>query len=124
MVIIDTNIVIDYLRRRDKSLYEGLFEQEKETIGISLITVQELFAGQSINDTKEEEFLTTLFSVLKILPYTYETAQLAGEILRDAVDPIGFADAAIAATAIINNSSLYTKNVRHFRKIKNLELAK
>ncbi len=124
MVIVDTNIVIDYLRMRDKSLYEELFEQEKETIGISLITVQELFAGKSTRDRKEEEFLTALLSSLQLLPYTYEVAQLAGEILRDITDPIDFADAAIAATTITNDATLYTKNTKHYQKIKNLELAK
>lgn len=60
---------------------------------------------------------------LKILPYDMKTAKFAGGIIRDLSHPIGFADAAIAATAILNGFSLLTFNKKDFAGIKNLQLA-
>ncbi len=52
-----------------------------------------------------------------------KTAKFAGGIIRDLSHPIGFADAAIAATAILNGFSLLTFNKKDFAGIKNLQLA-
>lgn len=123
MVIVDTNIIIDHLRRKKESLLEKINQQFKtENISVSVITVQELYAGESTKrPDKEKELLLTL-SPLKILPYTYDIAQLAGEIERDLDRPLELADAAIAATAIINGDKLYTLNKKDYQKIDNLEL--
>ena len=59
---------------------------------------------------------------MNILPYSYEVAQMAGRIARDHKQPIEFPDAAIAATAIVNNASLFTLNQKDFKGIKELEL--
>ena len=59
---------------------------------------------------------------LKILTYPFEVAQYAGELARDLDHPLDFADAAIAATAVVNNASLFTLNARHFKGIEGIEL--
>lgn len=59
---------------------------------------------------------------LKILPYTYEVARLAGEIARDMGRPIDFADAAIAATAIVQGASLFTLDKNDFEGVPDLNL--
>jgi predicted nucleic acid-binding protein len=56
------------------------------------------------------------------VPYTYETAKLAGEIARDLERPIELADAAIAATTIINRGELLTINKKDFAAIPLLQL--
>ena len=76
----------------------------------------------STKEKDKEVYLLATISPLKILPYTYEVAQLAGEIARNSGRPIEFADAAIAATAIVNNYKLYTLNKKHFKGIKELVL--
>ena len=122
MVIIDTNIIIDYLRRKEKSSFESFFEQKDDELGISLVTIQELFSGKSTKDKEEEDFLLALLASLVIFPYTYEIAKLAGELIRNAKDPIEFPDAAIAATAIFHDAKLFTLNKRDFAKIAKLQL--
>ena len=67
-----------------------------------------------------EQYLLATISPLKILPYTYEVAQLAGEIARDLEFPIELADAAIAATTILNGGTLLTLNKKDFSGIKEL----
>ena len=126
MVMLDTSIVIDHLRQfPEKSLLLKLLgKQRKESVCISILSIQELYEGKSTRTVdREKDFLATV-GAFKILPYSYEIAKLAGEIARDLKHPIGFADAAIAATAIINYAQLYTLNTKDFMKIKNLMLYK
>ena len=124
MVIIDTNIVIDHLRNphNTSSLMKLVKQLPKEQISLSIISIQELYEGRSTLDSHKEEILLAVISPLTILPYTFEIAQLAGQIARDLIRPIEFADAAIAATAIINEADLLTLNTKDFMHIKDLQL--
>jgi len=125
MVVIDTNIIIDHLRLQEKeqSLLMKLASQlPKETLALSIISIQELYEGASTRDSQHEQYLLATISPLKILPYTYEVAQLAGQIARDLNHPIELADAAIAATTILNGASLQTINKKDFTDIKDLRL--
>lgn len=127
MVILDTSVIIDHLRQtevKQTHLMKIAKKVTKENLAISVVTVQELYEGKSTKDKRKEEYLLATITPLKILPYTYEVAQLAGEIARDLKRPIEFADAAIAATAIVNGAVLFTLNKKDFRGIKNLEMFK
>jgi predicted nucleic acid-binding protein len=94
----------------------------KETIALSVISIQELYEGKSTKHEEKEQFLLATISPLKILPYTYEVAQFTGEIARDIGHPIELADATIAATAIINDCSLYTLHAKYFINIPKLQI--
>ncbi len=123
MVILDTNIIIDHIRQpeaKDTHLMKIAQKVAKENLAISVITIQEFYEGRSTRNKEMEEYLLATISPLKILPYNYEVAQLAGEIARDLNQPIELADSAIAATAIINGAFLFTLNKKHFRNIKEL----
>lgn len=124
MVILDTNIIIDHLRRsgaRESVLEKLAKEPHQEALSISIISVQELYEGQStLKEEKEKDLFATL-SPLDLLSYTFEVARLAGEIARDRKTGIDLADAAIAATTIINNGQLLTLNKKDFQGIKDLE---
>lgn len=125
MVILDTNIIIDHLRQSSKktSLLVKIVEKKsKENLAISMISIQELYEGRSTKNKNKEQYLLATIAPLKIFPYNYEVAQLAGEIARDLRRPIELADAAIAATAILNGAQLFTLNKKDFLGIKNLEL--
>lgn len=123
MVILDTNIIIDHLRNSNESLLLKISDLfPKKDMAMSIISLQELYEGRSTKNSDKEEHMLATISPLKILPYTYEIAQLAGEISRDSKVLLEFADAAIAATAIYNGANLITLNQKHFNSIKNLEL--
>ena len=126
MVIIDTNIIIDHLRLEDKQVESRLMTlartKPKEVLAISMFTIQELYEGRSTKDTQKEQYLLATISPLKIMPYNYEIAKLAGEIARDIDKPIELADAAIAATAIWNDCQLATLNIKDFSDIDKLQL--
>ena len=123
MVILDTSIIIDQLRRPPKESYLFKLAQKlsKESFALSVLSVQELYGDQSTRDTRREELMLATISPLKILPYTFEVAQLAGEIIRDFPQPIKFVDAAIAATTVVNRAILATLNRQDFQRITDFE---
>ncbi|MBI5452946.1 type II toxin-antitoxin system VapC family toxin [Candidatus Gottesmanbacteria bacterium] len=124
MVILDTSIIIDHLRQKQKkeTLLEKIAKKEKrDNLAVSIISIQELYEGKSTADKQKEEYLLSTISPLTILPYTYEIAQLAGIIARDKTSPTELADAAISATAIINNAPLFTLDRKDFGNIEKLK---
>lgn len=127
MVMVDTNIVIDHLRSsvRKKSLLVQLEEQDpNRVIALSMLSVQELYEGQSTRQLSREKELLLAITPMQFLPYSYEVAKLAGKIARDHSKPLELADAAIAATSIINKVPLFTLNQKHFAEIPELTLFK
>ena len=126
MVVLDTNVIIDHLRLQEASKESSLMklarEKPKETLAISILSVQELYEGKSTMDTQKEQYMLATISPLKILPYTYEVAKLAGELARDLGRPIELADAGIAATAILNGGKLCTANTKDLVGIEKLQL--
>lgn len=124
MVILDTSVIIDHLRQSgsEKTHLMKIAQRiAKENLATSIISIQELYEGRSTRDDEKEEHLLATIAPLKVISYTYEIAQLAGEIARDLPRPIELADAAIAATAIVNGADLCTLNRKDFSGIPELE---
>ena len=124
MVILDTNLLIEHLRMGHKSLrLEKLLDKYGiDNLSVSTVSIQELFSGAS--SIKQENEILALLATLKIWVYDHESAKKAGEIERDFVREIEFADAAIAATCVINKCQLATLNRKDFEGIKGLEMVK
>jgi len=125
MVVLDTNIIIDHLRqpeKKDTLLAQLALEERTRLLALSTVSIQELYEGQSTRNEEAEKFLLATIAPLTILPHTYDVAELAGKIARDLTNPIEFADAAIAATAVVNGAQLFTANIKHFQEIPELML--
>ncbi len=125
MVVIDTNIIIDHLRQRGrgKSILEKLAtDHPKGDLAISVLSIQELYEGQSMATEMEEEKLLSTIAGLNVLPYTFEIAQIAGTIARNNARLMEFVDAGIAATTVARGAVLLTLNKKDFAKIPSLEL--
>jgi len=126
MVVLDTDVIIDYIRQPDnenvhlESLLRSISESE---LAIPVITIQELYVGESSKVRQKEEFFLALIGKFILLAYDDKTAKMAGEIMRDTRPRPQFADAAIAATAILNKAKLLTLNKKDFQGIKGLKLA-
>lgn len=124
MVVLDTSVIIDHLRRPKKTespLIKIARKKPKESLAISIVSIQELYEGKTTRNSEKEKTLLAVIAPLKVLPYTYEVAQLAGEIARDLDRPIELADVAIASTAILNGAQLFTLDKKDFLGIKGLE---
>ncbi len=113
-VLVDTSILIDYLRGHAGAA--ELLERERASAPIhaSEITRLEVLAGM-----RDEEAgpTTWLLGSLRWRAVDAEVAEKAGELGRSWLPShqgIDNADLAIAATAILLDARLLTLNVRHF----------
>ena len=105
-ILIDTSIIIDYLRQKDKSKTINFkLESGQSKLFISIITHAESYSGKSIWEKKEaKENLKELLSGFQILSLDEKTSEKAGEIRVSYSTSI--TDAIIAATAITHKLQL------------------
>lgn len=82
MVILDTNIIIDHLRRspEESKLIKIIESFPEERMGVSVISIQELYEGRSTLNAEAEKNLLTTLTKMEVLPYTYEVASLTKKI--------------------------------------------
>lgn len=123
-VVIDTNIIIDHIRfpRIEKSPFEIIIENSDIDSLVSTTTIQELFIGQSSLREDQDIKIRKILKAVKIVDISSEIAELAGKLMRDVKPQIQFADAQIAATAILNKAKLLTLNYKDFKGIKGLRI--
>jgi hypothetical protein len=111
-LLIDTDIVIDFLRGGKQAISH--FKAESEFICFSVITVAEIYTG--ITDKEEEAEVERLFSIFPVIAATSEIARLAGNFVKQyrPSHSVEVPDAIIAATCFITGSELSTLNVKHY----------
>jgi tRNA(fMet)-specific endonuclease VapC len=122
-VLIDTSIIIDYLRKKNKKKSRFYKSVGNYTLFVSTITLFELFAGA--RDERKRQDIDNILEYVKILPFTKNTAKKSGEIhqsLKDKNKLIEIKDLFIAATALSHNLPLMTLNVKHFDRIEELNV--
>lgn len=112
--MVDTDIAIDFLRRRDYA--QRLLESwaGEGLLAISVLTHLEIYQGMKAGEERATNaFLDNLISVSVDIPI----ARRAGTMLRELRlkgTTIGVADAVIAATALQFGVPLLTNNVGHY----------
>lgn len=124
VVVIDTSIVIDYLRGRYRLLLKLLERQKDKKIKLLLpvVVLLELEAGSSMENHRTHEKVTNLLSRIERVEVDEAPASLAGTLIRHRriiSDPI---DALVAAVAVTREATLCTLNTKHFKNIPNLKL--
>ena len=122
-LLIDTSIIIDHLRKKNKNKSQLYHIVGIYTLFISTITVFELYAGAT-NDQKKQD-ISNVLEYVTILPFTKATAQKSGEIylsLRRENQVIETKDLFIAATALFHDLPIMTLNLRHFERVKELNI--
>ena len=117
-LLIDTNILIDLLRRQAPavSFIAGL--TAKPTL--SAVTVAELFSG--FRDAAERSAIDSILHGATVIPIDEEIAEQGGLLRRQWMRSHGLdiADALIAATAMAHGLRLATRNRKHFPMLENL----
>ncbi|CAN5557423.1 type II toxin-antitoxin system VapC family toxin [soil metagenome] len=111
-LLIDTDVLIEYLRGREKGL--EYLEDLDADLSISVISVAELFSG--VKGDEEKRVLQQFLLAFTVLPVTERVARTGGFYRREyrPSHGTGLADALIAATAEELGLSLVTFNRRHF----------
>lgn len=124
LLLIDTDVLID-VGRKNKIAIDRLNEEQKTSIiAISSITHMELIVGcRNKNELKQLEKFLEDFEIINL---NYEITQKAIELLKEYKLSHGLliADSLIAASAMILDAPLLTKNQKDFRYIKGLKVLK
>ena len=120
-MIFDTDIFIWAQRGNEKAV--RLFERKEEKY-LSILSYMELLqhARNKTQHKYTKDFLTS-FGFL-VLPFTENIGHRASIYVEEYTlsSSLGATDAIIAATAVENNMTLASSNVKHFRVIKDLQL--
>ena len=120
-VLVDTDVMIDFLRGHPKAV--ELVRAQSERIILSSVIVAELYAG--VRGDGELDTLDNLIQLLRVVPVTPEVAKVAGLHKRDYAKShgIGLADAIVAATVEAEHAELLTLNIKHYPMFKGLKSA-
>jgi len=118
-ILIDTDIVIDFLRGKEQSV--SYFKANSDFICFSAITVAEIYAG--IRGREEEIAVEHLFSIFPVIETSHKIAVEAGKLVKQyrPSHSVELPDAIIAATCIISKSELNTLNIKHYPMFRGLK---
>lgn len=126
-MILDTTFLIDVLRG-DESV-EGLLSDcpGDGPQKVSAITAMELAEGIHLADRSERErdAVRSLLSDVRTVPFSTDCAMEAGQIsatLISSGQQIETADIQIAATALVHDESVITRNTTHFERIEGVSV--
>ena len=123
IVLLDTSILIDYYRKKDKSKSVLFTLSNKYSIfAVSSITQFEIYIGAK---NEQIDFWDAFFQEITVLPFNSETSVIAVKIdldLKSKRKQISIPDLFIAASALSNNLPCATLNKKHFERIADLVL--
>lgn len=124
-ICVDTDIIIDHLRGRGTGA--GIFAKVVENADplTTQITRFELLCGARSH--KEIEVIGECLLGFTVLPFDDSSSKAAGDIYRELKKHgqlIGIRDIMIAGIALSNDLPFVTNNIREFKKVKGLRLAK
>ena len=123
MILLDSSILIELFRKKDKKntiFYE--LSQSEDDLCISSITYYEIGIG---NRKSHFEYWEKLTERLTVIPFDKACSKTAVDIYLDLLKKnkmIDFADLLIGATALTHNIPLVTLNIKHFERIKKLNI--
>lgn len=126
-MILDTTFIIDLLNKEIEAVKKAE-ELDKKVIPVLTTTITVFEIWQGISDIKNKEKLekiNKLLSSIGLLSLDVESAKESGRIhanLYSSGTPIEPEDSMIAGICLKNNHTLLTRNIKHFSKIKNLEI--
>ena len=125
--MLDTNICIYIIKRRPPEVLQRFLEYEVGELGLSSVTVSELFYGayKSLHVEKNLRTLERFFLPFDIVEYGYKAAMEYGRIraeLERRGRVIGGLDMQVAAHARSLGVPLVTNNAKEFERIEGLEV--
>ena len=119
MVILDTNVIIYYLQGELSAVRKiQKLREAGEIFAVSIITKIELLSYPLIA-SEETEKINSLLKECYIVYLNEMVAEKAVELRKKY--KILLADVIIAASGIAINAPLLTRNIKHFKKIKEIK---
>ena len=119
--LVDTKIIIDQIRGFKNIFDIKIFRNDADIrIYICVVAEMEIYAGKSMDNIHTQNIVDKLLEKLLKIPVDSQIARYAGEIKRKF--PINFPDALMAASAVVNDCTLLTRNIKHFKGIPKLKV--
>ena len=129
MYLLDTNILSELIKRHPSShVLSRLGSKPAHTLFTSSICIMELRFGSALREDFEkfwQKISKEIISRVNIISIGAKEASAAGDILADlrkSGQTIGLEDVFIAASAITNQHTVVTANIRHFSRIRGLQV--
>jgi predicted nucleic acid-binding protein len=115
--LVDTNIIIDFLRGKGGA--KEFISEEIDNIHISVVTVAELYAG--VKGKSEEAQLGGFLGLFTIFDLNKDISISSGYLKNKYYKShnAGLADCMIAATVLYGDYILVTNNFKHFPMVDN-----
>jgi tRNA(fMet)-specific endonuclease VapC len=125
--LLDTNICIYIIKKKPEEVIKRFLKMKPDSIGISSITVSELYYGVAKSSRSDENTiaLEQFILPLTILNYNKEDSIAYGRLrakLEQKGKLIGAMDMLIAAQALSRDLILVTNNEREFKKVEGLSV--
>jgi tRNA(fMet)-specific endonuclease VapC len=123
--LLDTCTLSDYLKG-DVNTMQRLKQEKPYNVFVSSITRFEIEYGLQLKPSLTKKItpqLEAIYQEIKTIDFSIAEAKTAAKIrgkLKQAGNPIGYYDLLIAATALTNNLTVVTSNVKEFSRIKDL----
>jgi predicted nucleic acid-binding protein len=129
MVVLDTDVLIYYLRDKNDS-YSKMknLKKKEESLNTTIFNVAELYKGcySMKNVAKGLMKVKLLIDALDdIYLFENDSAELFAKLssdLKNRGQSIGIMDELIASICIVHQESLYSGNVKHFERIEDLNI--
>src|SRR3972149_3863503 len=126
MYALDTNTVLDYFRGRG-GVAENRLAVTPSEVALPAVVVYEVWIGVlgSRNAKRRQSQYERFLATVEVLAFDAAVGRRAAELryaLERRGEGIGPMDTLIAATALANNATLVTRNVREFGRIQGLKV--
>ena len=123
MMVADSDLLIDFLRRREPGVARMRIEIGTGRLATTAINAFELLSGA--HSEREKKSVETLLAALQVLPIDSAASALAAEArlsLERKGLGIGLADYLIAGVCLARTATLLTRNRSHFERVPGLRL--
>ncbi len=127
MLLLDTNVCIEFLRNRLSYTYQALRASDPRIFGIPAVVAGELYVGVEKSKAPERgrRAIDSFLAPFEIVPFDGRCARTYAHIrahLEREGTRIGGNDLLIAATALVNGATLVTRNEREFMRVPGLSV--
>jgi len=121
MILCDTDILIEFYKNNPQ-IFQELRYIKPQNLAISVITQAELYFGAI--DKVELKKIKRHLDGIACIPVDETLSQQFIQLMETYAlsHKLSIPDAIIAATALVHNMKLYTRNIKDFRFIAGLEL--
>ena len=128
MVCLETDFLVALIRKDSSAIAKlGKLVENGERLATTPINAAELFKGAYRSKNMDENLrrVRGILSRLDLLEFNLAASDIYGQItseLERKGEPIGEMDALIAGIALAHNERVVTRNVKHFSRVRGLEV--